>query len=1694
MPFLSGYTKRKLITIDHTYVDSDLTDFPLLVKFTDDADIGADIDSNGYNIRFTSNDGTTLLKYERQDFDNGGSTATGIFWVKVPTIAGSSNTEIYIYYKASSPSDGEDAGNVWDSSYKAVMHLGDNPTGSSNDIIDSTSNNNHGTSTGSLTSAVSGKVGDALTFDGSNDYILLTHGFVGDWYTGTPDLFFSIWFKTATHGVLFGQQSSNNPFSLPSNGYVPAVYIDTNGKVRPSIFWHNATTPPTSTTTVTDDNWHNVTVKFSGGTESLYIDGVYETGSSSLSQVSYHTNYDYFLGVCWWSGWYNISGDYGILNGELDEFRFAAGSGAAKSDAYIKFTYHNISESDNELTFSSEESAIQSLSGNLYICGHVQESETVELYLEASVPYLSGYLRRKRITIDPTYVDSNLTDFPLLIKFTDDADIGANIDSNGYNIRFTEDDGETLLKYERQSFDNGGSTATGIFWVKIPTISDNANTYIYLYYKSDSPSDGEDATNTWDSNFVAVYHLEQDPSGSAPQILDSTANNNDGTSSGSVSSGALVTGKVGSGLDLDGTDDEIQCLEQGTTNHTYECIVNIPTGNQTGAFIKNGGSARGYGFGIGGTSFEEPGRNVVFLRENLAWHHNGSITYTDGMHHVVFRADNSNNNTLFIDGADSTLNVNGSFLTVNSGDLLYIGGYTSNIATNRHWGHLIDEVRVSNVVRSDAWVKFTYRNIFETDNEISFSSEEFNTGSSDSINLYIYGHVQESDSVDLYIEGPSDAAPYLIGYTKRKLITIDNTYVDGNLTDFPLLVKFTDDADIGADIDSNGYNIRFTSSDGETLLKYERQSFDNSGSTATGIFWVKVPTVNGSSDTEIYIYYKSSGPVDGQDATNVWDSNYAAVYHLEQDPSGGAPQILDSTGNNVDGTSAGSMTSGDLITSQVGNGLDFDGSDDNIGFGSVLSQASAFTIEAIANPTSGYGTNPMVVGRTKFGGDYNQNYMLFIRTDVGDDEWGFQVRGSNTDNEIKGGSITTGVNSYLAAVFIDASTMKLRYNGSQIASGGNGTSPGTTDCNFYIGAYDSIVNNWKGTIDEVRISSIARSDNWLKFVYHNIFEADNEIAFSEEELKPAAFLSGYSKRKLITVDHTYIDSDLTDFPLLVKFTDDADIGANIDSNGYNIRFTTTDGTTLLKYERQSFDNTGNTATGIFWVKIPTLAGSTNTDIYVYYKSSSPSDGQDITNTWNSGFAAVYHMEEDPSGSAPQILDSTSNNNDLSSTGAIASGDTTSGKVGYGLDFNGSNDYLVKTSPTGIPGATETSTLSLIAKLDSITNNNNSALIDLEAGGGGKNLTFQIASVAGTTYVATDGVVWSQSISGAEIPSTSVYHHLTLTHDGSGGFKYYLDGALTKSFSQTVAVGTISNLYIMARQSIVTGYTDGIADEARIENVERSADWIKFVYHNIFETDNELIFSSEETQDTSDIMPMYVYGLDISSGNIPLYTYGYGTDSGNFPMYISGVYSTSDNINLYIEGLTTPLETGTPTSGIFNLYTSGPPRTAASGEIPLFLWSTTNSGAFATTPLLTGYEEGYADPTHTMNLFLKTSEFGTYSTSFDLFLGHDTTTSSGVNLFLGNYWLENSGNVNLYMCAPVGTYGAVPLSGQMNLYIARTYEGMTASQNMYLKVNEGYNDYCYLSISGSVSSSSNINLYTKSYSTINSGLLLYNHGF
>jgi len=131
----------------------------------------------------------------------------------------------------------------------------------------------------------------------------------------------------------------------------------------------------------------------------------------------------------------------------------------------------------------------------------------------APVAWPAGYTYRRVITIDHTKVEggSDLVDFPVLIKTTQDdfktvANGGKLQSANGYDLIFTDSDCSTQLNHEIESYD--GTTGSVVAWVRIPNLSASVDTTIYVYYdNAEVAASQENVAGTWNSNYVAVWHL-----------------------------------------------------------------------------------------------------------------------------------------------------------------------------------------------------------------------------------------------------------------------------------------------------------------------------------------------------------------------------------------------------------------------------------------------------------------------------------------------------------------------------------------------------------------------------------------------------------------------------------------------------------------------------------------------------------------------------------------------------------------------------------------------------------------------------------------------------------------------------------------------------------------------------------------------------------------------------------------------------------------------------------------------------------------------------------------------------------------------------------------------------------------------------------------------------------------------------------
>ncbi|MDH5691347.1 MAG: DUF2341 domain-containing protein, partial [Candidatus Bathyarchaeota archaeon] len=190
-----------------------------------------------------------------------------------------------------------------------------------------------------------------------------------------------------------------------------------------------------------------------------------------------------------------------------------------------------------------------------------------------------------------------------------------------------------------------------------------------------------------------------------------------------------------------------------------------------------------------------------------------------------------------------------------------------------------------------------------------------------------------------------NAGNWLSGWDKRVRIAINSTDINAPLTDFPVLIYLSNsssgenDEDVSFvfdEVGSNSKKIAVTTGDSTTQCYVEIEKWDHTNEKAW--LWVKVPSINSTADTDLYLYYDGSqsdntayvGDKESTPAQNVWNTNFKGVWHLDEDPSGTAPQMRDSTSNNNDGTSNGAMTSGDQIIGKIDGSLDFDGTNDYI--------------------------------------------------------------------------------------------------------------------------------------------------------------------------------------------------------------------------------------------------------------------------------------------------------------------------------------------------------------------------------------------------------------------------------------------------------------------------------------------------------------------------------------------------------------------------------------------------------------------------------------------------------------------------------------------------------------------------------------------------------------------------------------------
>ena len=323
----------------------------------------------------------------------------------------------------------------------------------------------------------------------------------------------------------------------------------------------------------------------------------------------------------------------------------------------------------------------------------------------------NGFTSCKTLTIQSGQITGTLTNFTMLVSDTDTTlkstgNGGTVTDAQGDDIVFTSDSGcTTLLSWDPL---DSWSSSTGaiITYVKVASIAVGTKIYRCSGKSAITTFQGGSTGSAWDSNFKSVLHL---PNGTSLTALDSTSNATNGTITGAVAG----SGQIDGAASFSSSGDQISL---GTALNASGMPFNVSTSPFTISFwLKLSGSGLEQIFGDDSATASRTidynnsgcaGTNALGLVDgNNACIAQAAYSANLGTwHHLAWTYDGTSAHVLYIDGVSAAT---GSHLmnAGYAGNTILAGTFSSNQTVG-----LEDEVRVSGVVRSAAWIAAEFNN------------------------------------------------------------------------------------------------------------------------------------------------------------------------------------------------------------------------------------------------------------------------------------------------------------------------------------------------------------------------------------------------------------------------------------------------------------------------------------------------------------------------------------------------------------------------------------------------------------------------------------------------------------------------------------------------------------------------------------------------------------------------------------------------------------------------------------------------------------------------------------------------------------------------------------------------------------------------------------------------------------------------
>jgi hypothetical protein len=261
------------------------------------------------------------------------------------------------------------------------------------------------------------------------------------------------------------------------------------------------------------------------------------------------------------------------------------------------------------------------------------------------------------------------------------------------------------------------SGVDNIFRIYYSSLMSNNTTYV-------GDTGTSPAQNVWDSHFVGVYHMAQDPSGGTGCILDSTSGGNNGTPNGSMTSSDLVETTLGYALDFDGSDDAISLGTSSDfdfTDFSLEAMFYRTSSMTTDSYSLIGSYTTAGNSVHYGLRMQPNGNGLYFYYDDgIAWHgldasgtfDDDSLGYATGTLVAGTRAK------VFVNGVNLGESTSSIPTSMSPTGGVWIARDGDDIPEPVNYPDKIYEVRFSSAARSDDWISASYESL--TNNLVSY--------------------------------------------------------------------------------------------------------------------------------------------------------------------------------------------------------------------------------------------------------------------------------------------------------------------------------------------------------------------------------------------------------------------------------------------------------------------------------------------------------------------------------------------------------------------------------------------------------------------------------------------------------------------------------------------------------------------------------------------------------------------------------------------------------------------------------------------------------------------------------------------------------------------------------------------------------------------------------------------------------------